>query len=463
MINHISILGTGQVGTSIALALSQTAPHLKISMYDCDQATPDLVRTRFQELGIKTDSLSFATTPENAVKDSDLVILATPLNVMGDLTRRILPALSPSVILTDTGSAKEEAIKTITTALRGSGIAYVPAHPGNGSQGSGPLTGSPGNILGANSWMFIIEEPGQTDEDFPAQKTLREFWQGAQVQVATTDAVKHDQFFGTCSHLQHAIAFSLLNARSVNPVSRETLKESGTAFLNLTRMAMGKLAPGQASAVAAMWQPIFTQNQHNIVTAGSKFMSYFDYLVASVKADERAEIIKSLNYSHDVRKAMHDPEPREDIGGEISDIARATDPQPGKATLRDVFGYQAINDLYVNLLMPIALAHAQTLNARDVDVALVSGKANPSFRDGTAAALFDPTYAAHLLLEHKDAFLQAASDFRQQLTMLLKHIEKKDIACINAAIVNAQEVRNEMPGPRKGDAVRAENLMLKVA
>ena len=457
MISTVTILGSGQVGTSIAAALAQAVPHIRVTMQDIDATTPDLVRARFAELKIPDSSISFTASAREAAAASDLVILATPLSAMGPLVTEIKDSLGIGTILTDTGSAKEQAIATITAALGDTYVPYVPAHPGNGSQGSGPLTGKPDSILGGNSWMFLIEEKGPAPVSHLAHTLVREFWESAGVQVAVTSAETHDKFFGTCSHFEHFAAFAYLNLARDEPSRLATHAQGGTGFRNFTRVAISVLQDNQPSALVAMWRPIFEQNRDKILDSAENFKQHFAQLMVLVARKDRDGLVDLLSQARDFRQSVKDNEPRENILGELADAGAVL----GGA--RPQFNASALINLHINLLLPLAISCAQTLNARDVDPDLVTGKANPSFRDGTALSLNDPGYVADLLLDHQDAFISEAVCYKFELQDAIEALATGDWAQVEADILSAQNIRNPLSGPRKGKDVRAEFMLPKVA
>ena len=99
-IRQITIIGTGLIGGSLALALKKHAFAGRI--VGCDRA---LVLERARNKGaIDTGH----TNPSDAVRGSQIIILATPVSGIIDLIERLGPALPPKTLLTDVGSTKAE-------------------------------------------------------------------------------------------------------------------------------------------------------------------------------------------------------------------------------------------------------------------------------------------------------------------------------------------------------------------
>ena len=80
--------------------------------------------------------------PAIAVRDADLVVLATPLSAYAEIGSRIAPALREGAIVTDVGSVKGAAIEALLPVLPGH-VHFVPGHPVAGTEHSGPNPVSP--------------------------------------------------------------------------------------------------------------------------------------------------------------------------------------------------------------------------------------------------------------------------------------------------------------------------------
>src|SRR5580692_12055014 len=97
-IRQITIVGTGLIGGSLALALKKRKFAGRI--VGCDrEATLEKARNRgeIDEGG---------ANPADAVRGSQVVVLATPVLAIVDLIERLGPALPAKTLLTDVGSTK---------------------------------------------------------------------------------------------------------------------------------------------------------------------------------------------------------------------------------------------------------------------------------------------------------------------------------------------------------------------
>lgn len=450
MIHSVAILGSGQVGTGVALLLASEAPHLSVKLSDINPDTYDQVRAKFAAEGVSLDTISFAQSAPEAVTMCDLVIAAPPPDKVAEVAEAVKVYMLPHAIFTDVASVKGAVIEDTRAALAGSTVRYVPAHPGNGSQGRGPESASKGNIKGPNSPMFLIDD-NVTPQD--ALKTVEAFWSDLGVRTVKTDAQAHDRYFGTCSHFQHLLVFSLLNMARTNPDLAPAFRAGGTAFRNLTRVAISPVKDTGESALVKMWVPIFALNRDNILEAAKRFVDNFDDLAQAVLDDDTEETRELMSLSRSFRTGISETEPRETLQGEWDDAL---------ATLRQPSETLNTSNVMGTVILPLLIAHAQTLNAMDAAENIVKANANPSFRDGTALCLNNNFESAAFLENYADCLRTAMDAFQTEIQSMVNALQDGDWDKLAADILSAQMIRNTMPGPRKGANVRPE-YTLKVA
>src|SRR5579864_2689520 len=97
-IRQITIVGTGLIGGSFALAMRKRKFAGRIVGCDRDSAL-----AKAHKRGAIDNGFS---DPGDAVRGSQLVVLATPVLAIIDMIQRLGPALPPSTLLTDVGSTK---------------------------------------------------------------------------------------------------------------------------------------------------------------------------------------------------------------------------------------------------------------------------------------------------------------------------------------------------------------------
>jgi prephenate dehydrogenase len=182
--------------------------------------------------------------PADAVRDADLVVLATPLFAMAEVLGEAAPALRRGALVTDVGSVKA----SVTALLPGflpRGVSYVGAHPMAGSHQQGIAHARADLFEGAA--CIVTPTPGA---DGSAVTRACEFWSGLGARVVVRDPERHDTEVAWVSHLPHAVAFAF--ARALESAPREGADVTGAGFADFTRIAHG--AP-------ELWAEILTANR----------------------------------------------------------------------------------------------------------------------------------------------------------------------------------------------------------
>ena len=143
--DNICIIGLGLIGGSIGLGLKKKKTKSRIVGYAKTQKT--LTRAIERDL---VDSVE--ENLNKAVKDADLVILATPLSTFKPIIKEISPFLKKGSIVTDTGSAKHAVIEELKDLIP-KDIEFIPGHPIAGTEESGPDSGFA--ELFENRWCIL--------------------------------------------------------------------------------------------------------------------------------------------------------------------------------------------------------------------------------------------------------------------------------------------------------------------
>src|SRR5713226_2190256 len=108
LISRVTILGTGLIGGSFALALRKYTTQMHISGWD----RPDVVREA-QGRGALDESFTAELAP--ALQNSDLIYIALPIAATLDLLPEIARHAPPHALVTDAGSTK---VRIVESAAR---------------------------------------------------------------------------------------------------------------------------------------------------------------------------------------------------------------------------------------------------------------------------------------------------------------------------------------------------------
>ena len=247
-VNHdvIGIVGTGLIGTSLALALKAHNPKQKILGCDSNEvhARQALERGAFD--GFKENSLELA-------EDCDILVVATPIGAIRSIFEQI-KNVADQIIITDVGSVKRNVIIDACSVWGKLPARMVPAHPIAGVENSGPAAAS--KDLFASCYVFLTPGP---EEDEAALNTVQGLWQKAGGKTEILSAGLHDELFAATSHLPHIVAYALIN--SLEQAGVNTIFSAG-GLKDFTRIA---------TSDPTMWRDIFIANRSHILESIKAF------------------------------------------------------------------------------------------------------------------------------------------------------------------------------------------------
>ena len=247
MLDHLVILAPGLLGGSVARAAHARGLARRITVW-----------ARRPEARVKLRSQPWvsavADTPEDAVRDASLVVLAAPVDKIIELARQIAPALPAGALVTDVGSVKADLCRACHAALAPH-ARFVGSHPMAGSEKTGWENAT--DTLFEKRVCFVTP---LADTDETATAAVVRFWTdiGSEVTVVTPD--QHDEITAHISHLPQAVATTLGTfLAGKNPAWRNL---SGNGLRDTTRIA---------ASDATMWIEIFQQNRDEVLRALTRF------------------------------------------------------------------------------------------------------------------------------------------------------------------------------------------------
>jgi prephenate dehydrogenase len=238
---RIALLGLGQIGGSIGLALSH-APGWKRIGYDI---RPE-VTTDALALGAIDEA---AASLESACADVALAVLATPVDTLPAVITAASGALPRGAALLDTGSARAGITPALADAALG-GIAAVGGHPLAGSEGHGLDAARADLFAGAS---FLLCPTGRETPPIVLELIER---LGAHAQ--SVDPVAHDHALARTSHLPYLVSCALRELGETH--AAEGL--AGPGYRGMTRLAAsdpriaGAYVAANAGEVRAAWQAL---------------------------------------------------------------------------------------------------------------------------------------------------------------------------------------------------------------
>ena len=283
MFNKISIIGCGLIGSSILRAVGEKKLASKISAYDKSSKVTDYLEKNF--------SVEICSNISDVVKNSDLVIIASPLSSYKEIILSIQSNLKENVILTDTGSAKKEVNKIISN-LNLKNVNWIASHPIAGTEYSGPEAGS--SSLFKNRWC-IISADKKADED--KIKSLENFWSKLGSKTKFMSFEDHDYVLSLTSHLPHAVAYSIVKTAINNEdkFKDDVIQYSAGGLRDFTRIA---------ASDPLMWKDIFIDNSDNILKVLDNYSKNLNEIKDAIKNKDSKKLLDIFLSTKKVRKEI---------------------------------------------------------------------------------------------------------------------------------------------------------------
>jgi prephenate dehydrogenase len=261
MFNIVSIIGCGLIGSSILRAVRNKNLAKEVKVFDLSKE----VNTYLKKENICSN---ISTDIRECVKDSDLIIIATPLSGYKETILSIKDNLKKGTILTDTGSVKKEVMKIIHN-INLKEVNWIPSHPIAGTEESGPKAGH-ANMF-ENRWCII--SPPKESAKQPIQ-ILKSLWEaiGSKVKIMTPE--EHDEILSLTSHLPHAIAYNIVRTviNVEDKLKQEVIQYSAGGLRDFTRIA---------ASDPLMWRDIFLDNNENISNGIDNFIEILEKQIYS--------------------------------------------------------------------------------------------------------------------------------------------------------------------------------------
>jgi len=283
MFNKISIIGCGLIGSSIMRGVEEKKLASKISAYDKSSKVNEYLKKNF--------SVEICTNISDVVKDSDLVIIASPLSSYKEILLSIQSNLKENVILTDTGSAKKEVNKIISN-LNLKNVNWIASHPIAGTEYSGPEAGFAS--LFKNRWCLISADKKVAEDKI---KSLENFWSklGSKTKLMTFE--DHDYVLSLTSHLPHAVAYSIVKTAINNEdkFKDDIIQYSAGGLRDFTRIA---------ASDPIMWKDIFIDNSDNILKVLDNYSKNLNEIKDAIKNKDSKKLLDIFSSTKKVRKEI---------------------------------------------------------------------------------------------------------------------------------------------------------------
>src|SRR6476661_6859483 len=270
----VAIVGVGLIGGSMALALKENSSAKKVIGVEANPAHAQ----KALELGL-VDEIK---TLNEAIQNSDAIILAIPVDAMEMVLPQILNSIDEQIVL-EAGSTKSKIIALIKDHPKRKN--FVATHPMWGTEYSGPEAAVHGAFK--NKAVVICNREESSAE---ALAFAEGFYKMLGMHIIYMDAEDHDLHAAYVSHVSHITSFALANTVLEKEKEENAILELASAGFEST-VRLAKSNP-------AMWVPIFKQNRENVLDVLNEHISQlrkFKSCLEKENYDYLLELIEEAN------------------------------------------------------------------------------------------------------------------------------------------------------------------------
>ena len=252
---NISIIGIGLIGGSFALNLR--ALYKDALIQGIDQNETHI--TQAINLGLIDEKGGL-----ESVSQSDLVVLAVPVNAALKLLPTVLDRLSSKALVMDMGSTKSSICEAVDGHPKRA--QFLANHPIAGTEFSGP---SAAHLSLFNNKTNIICDIEKTNPEL--SKPVLKIFEAMGMNIRYMNSKAHDKHIAYVSHLSHISSFMLgKTVIDKEKNERNIFDMAGSGFESTVRLA--KSSP-------EMWTPILEQNKANVIETLDEYIQNLNHFI----------------------------------------------------------------------------------------------------------------------------------------------------------------------------------------
>lgn len=280
-VGTVTIVGVGLISGSFALAMKEKGFAKKVIGVSRTQASLD----KALQLGIIDEAMSL----EDAVKQSDFIYVAIPVDVTIPVMQQIMELINEKQIVADAGSTKYALCKALEYhPMR---KRFVATHPMWGTEYSGPEAAVRGAFEGR---ACVICEKEKSDKD--AVDVVENIYRSFGMHITYMDAESHDTHAAYVSHISHITSFALANTVLEKEKEEDAIFElAGGGFESTVRLAKSN---------PAMWAPIFMQNRKNVLDVLNEHISQLRKFKASLEKENVEYLTELMENANKIKRIL---------------------------------------------------------------------------------------------------------------------------------------------------------------
>jgi prephenate dehydrogenase len=280
---RMAVVGLGLIGGSLAKAVKERK--LVGDVLGIGRSEQRLKHAR--ELGVID---SYSVQMDEILGEADLVVVATPVGVIIDLIKKMIPFLKKGTIITDVGSVKKKIVEKVEAFIPDS-FYFVGGHPIAGTENSG-FEASFSTLFEGRK--YIITPVSTTNPQ--AMEKVKKLWTGVGSIVVSMNGEDHDEVLAAISHLPHIIAYSMVNSLlSIEGFEESIFSFSAGGFKDFTRIA---------ASHPMMWRDIALMNKDKLLPAIKLFQEYLEELKEAIRSEDGEKLFSEFQKSMRFKRLM---------------------------------------------------------------------------------------------------------------------------------------------------------------
>jgi prephenate dehydrogenase len=227
---------------------------------------------------------------DEALEESQLIVLATPVDIIPTLAIKILNRIRPDQILMDMGSTKQELCEV--TMMHPNRNRMVATHPMWGTENSGPEAAQHGAFKGRT---VVICESELSDKD--ALQQVEKIYGALGMPIRYMSAEEQDTHCAYVSHISHITSFAL----ALTVLEKEREEEhifdlAGGGFESTVRLA---------KSLPKTWAPIFLQNKYNVLDVLREHIHQLQILRRMIERDDKEGLLEAMHKANKIREILN--------------------------------------------------------------------------------------------------------------------------------------------------------------
>ena len=277
----VTIVGVGLIGGSLALALKEKGIAQRVIGVEAEPAH----QQKALELGLVDEVMEL----DEALKSSDLIVLATPVNAVVKLLPELLNKIEKQIIM-DVGSTKDSIMEAVKGhAKRGR---FVATHPMWGTEHSGPEAAERGAFT---EKATVICDREKTDND--AVEVVENIYRQLGMHLVYMNGEEHDVHVAYVSHISHITSFALANTVLEKEREEDAIFELASAGFEST-VRLAKSNPHT-------WASIFMQNRENVLDVLNEHITQLRKFKACLEKENYEYLEELMVNANKIKKVLN--------------------------------------------------------------------------------------------------------------------------------------------------------------